>query len=65
MLNLHLDSVHLKCSILTNKCIAYVAPNAVEENYGLLKSFNVKDGGTRENKCTERPSTWKADKMMV
>lgn len=53
MVNLYLDFEHLKCSIVTNKCIACKTPNAVEENYGMLKSLNVKESGTRENKYTE------------
>lgn len=59
MVNVHLHFVHLKCSILTNKCIAYITPNAVKENYRMLKSFIVKE--SRENQCTGRHSTWKAD----
>lgn len=48
MVNVHLHFVHLKCSTLTNKCIAYITPNAVEENYRMLKSFIVKESGSRK-----------------
>lgn len=54
MVNVLLHFVHLKCFILTNKCTAYITPNAVEENYGMLKSFIVKESRVRDNKCTER-----------
>lgn len=64
MVNVLLHFVHLKCSILTNKCIAYIIPNAVEENYRMLKSFIVKESRVRDNKCTERHSTWKTDMMV-
>lgn len=60
---MHLHFVHIKCSILTNKCIAYITHNAGEENYGMLKSFIVRESRVRENKCTERHNTWKADMM--